>query len=264
MAVAATPAQISGTAASSFGPTEIMRELSAVIEPARALIRPVDRIAFASDASLYRLISRAVVQPITLGEVRSLFEFNCQKRIPLTFRESGAGLSRQVITDGRLVNVGRYWRSAKVEEDGRLLRVQPRLIGHQANHLLKQYGTKIGPDPASLGSARLGGILSINAGAMCCGVPLSSNGFEAAHNSAVNRTIERSFRWPNGGDLPIIVDTSPCTYGLKTARAHLCLIRQTLIGAQASHRLRKTVEELLWKLRFTQTSGIFLSNLSPT
>jgi D-lactate dehydrogenase len=55
----------------------------------------------------------------------------------------------------------------------------------------------------------------------CCGVPFSSKGFEAAHNATVDHTIENFFRWSNGGELPIIVDTSPCTYGLKTARAHL-------------------------------------------
>jgi D-lactate dehydrogenase len=55
----------------------------------------------------------------------------------------------------------------------------------------------------------------------CCGVPFSSKGFESAHNHAVDHTIENFFRWSNGGELPIVVDTSPCTYGLRGARSHL-------------------------------------------
>jgi D-lactate dehydrogenase len=55
----------------------------------------------------------------------------------------------------------------------------------------------------------------------CCGVPFSSKGFEAAHDLTVSRTIENFYRWSDGGRLAIVVDTSPCTYGLKTARAHL-------------------------------------------
>jgi D-lactate dehydrogenase len=55
----------------------------------------------------------------------------------------------------------------------------------------------------------------------CCGVPFSSKGFEAAHHVAVDHTIENFFRWSNGGELPIVIDTSPCTYGLRTARAQL-------------------------------------------
>ncbi len=144
--------------------------LRAFIDPSRILTRTIDRIAFASDASLYRLIPRVVVQPIGTDEVRRLFNFSHENKIPLTFRAGGTSLSGQAITDGILVDVGRHWRSAKVEKDGRLLRVQPGLIGQQANNLLKQYAAKIGPDPASISAARLGGILSNNASGMCCGV----------------------------------------------------------------------------------------------
>ena len=55
----------------------------------------------------------------------------------------------------------------------------------------------------------------------CCGVPFSSKGFEEAHHASVDRTISNFFRWSRGGEIPIVVDTSPCTYGLRTARPHL-------------------------------------------
>jgi len=145
-------------------------KLRSFIDPARILTRTIDRIAFASDASLYRLIPRAVVQPNNTEEVRQLFRFSREYKIPLTFRSGGTSLSGQAITDGLLIDVGRFWRSANVEEEGRLLRVQPGVIGQQANQILKKYAAKIGPDPASLSSARLGGILSNNASGMCCGV----------------------------------------------------------------------------------------------
>jgi D-lactate dehydrogenase len=110
------------------------------------------------------------VQPISTEEVRRLFRFSREEKIPLTFRSGGTSLSGQAITDGLLVDVGRFWRSVNVEDEGRLLRVQPGLIGQQANMALKKFAVKIGPDPASLSSARLGGILSNNASGMCCGV----------------------------------------------------------------------------------------------
>jgi len=55
----------------------------------------------------------------------------------------------------------------------------------------------------------------------CCGVPFSSKGFDAGNAAAVNHTIESFFRWSNSGELPIVIDTSPCTYGLKTCRPQL-------------------------------------------
>ena len=159
---AETPSETANT----MSPEEIGAQLSTFIDPKRILTRAIDRIAFASDASLYRLIPRAVVQPIHADEVSQLFQYSRKRRIPLTFRCAGTSLSGQAITDGILVDVGRYWRSACVEEEGRLLRVQPGLIGQQANQLLNKHGAKIGPDPASIGAARLGGILSNNASGM--------------------------------------------------------------------------------------------------
>jgi D-lactate dehydrogenase len=52
----------------------------------------------------------------------------------------------------------------------------------------------------------------------CCGVPFSSKGYDQGHAVAVNRAIERFWDWSQEGRLPVVVDTSPCTYGLKSGR----------------------------------------------
>jgi D-lactate dehydrogenase len=72
-------------------------------------------------------------------------------------------------------------------------------------------------------AARAGVKLNVpgDAGGHCCGVPFSSKGFDSAHDAAVNRTIESFYRWSDSGRLPIVLDTSPCTYGLRTCRTHL-------------------------------------------
>jgi hypothetical protein len=48
-------------------------KLQAVLRQGRVLDRAIDRIAFSSDASFYKLVPRAVVQPATLNEIRDLF-----------------------------------------------------------------------------------------------------------------------------------------------------------------------------------------------
>ena len=55
----------------------------------------------------------------------------------------------------------------------------------------------------------------------CCGVPFSSKGYHEAHAATANRTIEAFWRWSEEGRLPVVVDTSPCTYGLRTCRGVL-------------------------------------------
>ncbi|HEX7553709.1 MAG TPA: (Fe-S)-binding protein, partial [Geothrix sp.] len=55
----------------------------------------------------------------------------------------------------------------------------------------------------------------------CCGVPFSSKGFDEAHKFTVNRAIEKFWEWSQEGRLAIVMDTSPCTYGMVTSRAYL-------------------------------------------
>jgi D-lactate dehydrogenase len=170
MAASLEPVFSAQTAEPAVDSIQIRQLLSEQIDPERILIRPIELIAFASDASFYRLIPRAVIQPQTTEEIKRLFHFSHEYGIPLVFRAGGTSLSGQAITDGILVDIGRYWRSVRVEQNGKTIRVQPGLIGQQANNALRLYGRKIGPDPASIASCRLGGILSNNSSGMCCGV----------------------------------------------------------------------------------------------
>ena len=78
---------------SSLTPQEIQDGLRSAIDPTRILIREIDRVAFASDASFYRLIPSAVVQPVDAEEVRALFRFSHRHAIPLVFRAGGTSLS---------------------------------------------------------------------------------------------------------------------------------------------------------------------------
>src|SRR5271165_4513759 len=149
---------------------EIKSSLASQIDGERILIRPIDLIAFASDASFYRLIPKAVVLTKSLEEIKTLFEFSQHSGISMTFRAAGSSLSGQSISDGLLVEVARHWRGLNVEDGGKKIRVQPGVIGARANQLLAPYGAKIGPDPASIATCTLGGILSNNSSGMCCGV----------------------------------------------------------------------------------------------
>jgi D-lactate dehydrogenase len=65
-----------------------------------------------------------------------------------------------------------------------------------------------------------------NAEGTCCGVPFSSKGYDQAHAVAVNRAIERFWSWSDEAKLPIVIDTSPCTYGLTTCRPYLTAANQ--------------------------------------
>ena len=155
---------------STIDPSTLANLLAQIVGRERVLTRPIELIAYASDASFYRLIPRAVVLARTTAEIQALFRFSHAHRIPLTFRAAGTSLSGQAITDGILVEVARHWRGVAVEEGGKKVRVQPGVIGGHVNLALKAYRAKMGPDPASINACMMGGILANNSSGMCCGV----------------------------------------------------------------------------------------------
>jgi D-lactate dehydrogenase len=149
-------------------------ELLKFLPKERVKTRLIDLIAYANDAGFYSLTPKAVVQPIDSREIKALFNLSHQHNIPLTFRTGGTSLSGQSVTDGILVDLSQNWRTIKPENNGNQVRVQPGVIGATVNAYLKKFSKKIGPDPSSIGSAMMGGILSNNSSGMCCGVSLNS------------------------------------------------------------------------------------------
>jgi len=142
----------------------------AVGDPARVLTRPIDLVAHASDASVYRRVPRAVVRPAGEGDVRALLAVARERGVPLTFRAAGTSLSGQAVTDGILVDVSQGWDRIELLDGGARVRVQPGAIGGRVNAVLRRHGRRIGPDPASIDACMIGGILANNASGMCCGV----------------------------------------------------------------------------------------------
>jgi D-lactate dehydrogenase len=65
---------------------DLKTPLSSILPEERILTRPLERYAYANDASYFRLIPQAVVQPASIDEIRGLFQFSQRNRIPLTFR----------------------------------------------------------------------------------------------------------------------------------------------------------------------------------
>ncbi len=154
--------------------------LARIVAQKRVLTRPIERIAYASDASFYRLIPQAVVLAKDVEEVQRLFQLSRSHRVPMTFRAAGTSLSGQAVTDGILVEVAKHWRHFRVEDGGRRVRVQPGVIGGTVNQALRAHRAKMGPDPASINACMMGGILANNSSGMCCGV--AQNAYHTLHS----------------------------------------------------------------------------------
>lgn len=148
--------------------------LESILPMDRIKMRYIDLVSYASDAGFYHLEPKAVVLPKDENEIIQLFQFSKSIGLPLVFRTGGTSLSGQAITDGILVDLSQNWDKITIEENGLKVRVMPGITGAMVNAHLKKYKRKIGPDPASISAAMIGGIVSNNSSGMCCGVKLNS------------------------------------------------------------------------------------------
>ncbi len=149
-------------------------DLKSFIPAARLAADPLRTLAYGTDASFYRLIPKIVVRAEDEFEVSRILRQAGEARIPVTFRAAGTSLSGQAISDSVLMVAGESWQRWAILDDGARIRLQPGIIGARANQLLAPYGRKIGPDPASINAAMIGGIAANNASGMCCGTAQNS------------------------------------------------------------------------------------------
>lgn len=149
--------------------------------PAQQIISdPLRTLAYGTDASFYRLIPQLVVRPESEQDVARIIKLAQQQAIPVTFRAAGTSLSGQAITDSVLIQLRDGWRQYSINDDASQISLQPGVIGGQANKALAPFNKKIGPDPASINTAMIGGIAANNASGMCCGT--AQNSYRTLHS----------------------------------------------------------------------------------
>ena len=131
-------------------------------------------LAYGTDASFYRLIPKIVIKTDNAKEVQDIIELSNSMNLSITFRAAGTSLSGQAISDSILIITSRNFSNFKIADDVSYISLQPALTGAQVNGLLARYSKKIGPDPASINAAMIGGIAANNASGMCCGISQNS------------------------------------------------------------------------------------------
>src|SRR5215510_1210403 len=115
---------------------DLQLQLSQFVPSARVHTRLIDRMAYANDASYFRLVPQAVVQPNSVGEIQSLFKFSQQNNTPMTFRAAGTSLSGQALSGGILVDISKHWGKYSIENDAKHIRFQPGIVGGFINNAL--------------------------------------------------------------------------------------------------------------------------------
>ena len=154
---------------------QLLAELSSFLPKGRIYTDELRTLGWGTDASFYRMIPKIVVRSDGEAEVARIVKACADRKIPFTFRAAGTSLSGQSMSDSVLIVAGKHWEKYSLSKDYDTITLQPGLTGGRVNQNLKPHGRVLPPDPASVNSAMIGGIVVNNASGMNCGVHANSD-----------------------------------------------------------------------------------------
>ena len=185
---------------------QFLSDLRQVLPSDRIYTDELRTLGWGTDASFYRQIPKVVVRSDGEAEISKIVQLCRKYKMPFTFRAAGTSLSGQSCTDSVLIVAGKHWEKYQLMRNEELgmrnddytqgenadskgnqhssslishssfnIKLQPGIVGARVNEILKPYGRVFPPDPASIGSAMVGGIVINNASGMNCGVHANSD-----------------------------------------------------------------------------------------
>lgn len=126
-------------------------------------VRDVDRAAYSSDASLFRVVPRAVVRAQHVDELHAVHEVSRRLAVPLTLRGSGTSIAGNAVGPGVVVDTRALNRVLEIDRDARVATVEPGVVHAELQRAAAPYGLRFGPDPSSHTRATIGGMIGNNA-----------------------------------------------------------------------------------------------------
>ena len=228
-------------------PAAFVRDVEQLIAQDRRFSDPLSTLAFGTDASFYRLIPKLVIRVESEDEVVELLRLARRDQVPVTFRAAGTSLSGQAISDSVLIVLGDNWNAKEIRDQGTQIRLQPGVIGAQANAWLAPFGRKIGPDPASINACKIGGIVANNASGMCCGTAQNTY-----HTLAGLRVVLAD---------GTRVDTEDANNVAAFRQSHAPLLEQLATLARETRANPELAAKIRHKYRLKNTTGLSLNAL---
>ncbi|OZY50280.1 FAD-binding and (Fe-S)-binding domain-containing protein [Pseudomonas lundensis] len=228
-------------------PAAFLRDAERLIPQDRRFTDALSTLAFGTDASFYRLIPKLVVRIESEDEVVELLRLARRDNVSVTFRAAGTSLSGQAISDSVLIVLGDNWNAKEIRGQGTQIRLQPGVIGAQANAWLAPYGRKIGPDPASINACKIGGIVANNASGMCCGTAQNTY-----HTLAGMRVVLAD---------GTRIDTEDAANVAAFRQSHSALLEQLATLARETRANTELAAKIRHKYRLKNTTGLSLNAL---
>ena len=121
------------------------------------------RRMYATDASAYRQIPKAVAYPKNKKDLLALIHFANQHHIPLIPRAAGTSLAGQVVGEGIVVDISKHFtKILKFDKKAKTIVVEVGVIRDQLNQFLTSHKLFFSPETSTSNRCTLGGMLGNN------------------------------------------------------------------------------------------------------
>jgi FAD/FMN-containing dehydrogenase/Fe-S oxidoreductase len=124
----------------------------------------VERAAYSSDASLYRVVPTAVAWPRHTDEVAAALEVCRTLQIPVTCRGAGTSIAGNAVGTGLVLDFSRHLNTIlELDPQARRATVEPGVVHARLQRAAAPHGLRFGPDPSSHTRCTIGGMIGNNA-----------------------------------------------------------------------------------------------------
>jgi FAD/FMN-containing dehydrogenase/Fe-S oxidoreductase len=121
------------------------------------------KIAYATDASVYREIPYGVAYPEITEDIQELMRMARAKKTHLIPRAGGTSIAGQVVGSGIVVDISKHWNHIlAINEEERWARVEPGVVRDELNIALKPYGLFFSPETSTSNRCCIGGMFGNN------------------------------------------------------------------------------------------------------
>jgi FAD/FMN-containing dehydrogenase/Fe-S oxidoreductase len=105
----------------------------------------------------------AVARPLNSDDIRKLIGFANEHQITLVPRTAGTSLAGQVVGNGIIVDVSKYFtKILEINKEEHWVRVQPGVVLDELNMVLDAYGLFFGPETSTSNRCMMGGMVGNN------------------------------------------------------------------------------------------------------
>ncbi|WP_078631634.1 FAD-binding and (Fe-S)-binding domain-containing protein [Streptomyces resistomycificus] len=143
-------------------PQDFLRELADRLPAART--DALTRSAYTADASIYRVVPGAVVEPRDAEEAATAVAVAAAHGVGVTSRGGGTSIAGNAIGPGLVLDFSRHMNEVvAIDPDARTATVQPGAVLGTVRARAAEHGLTVGPDPSTYSRCTIGGMIGNHA-----------------------------------------------------------------------------------------------------